>query len=84
MIRGGGGGFATRISSNVRPQPPGEGVTAGVADVLDSGILFPTDPAGILFPSDLAEPITVGVADLADAGIPCQIVSRGISSSHSR
>ena len=31
--------------------------------------MFPADPAGILFPADLAEPVTVGVADLADAGI---------------
>ena len=33
------------------------------------GTLSPTDPAGILFPADLAELTTVGVVGLADAGI---------------
>ena len=41
-------------------------------------LLSPTDPAGILFPADLAEPVTVGVVGLADAGILFPAVSEGI------
>ena len=53
-----------------------------MADLADTRILFPADPAGpvtmavadladtgILFPVNLAGPVTLGVADLADAGI---------------
>ena len=41
-------------------------------------MLFPADPAGILFPADLAEPATVGVTDLANAGILFPAVLAGI------
>ena len=41
-------------------------------------LLSPTDPAGILFPADLAEPVTVCVVGLADAGILFPAVSEGI------
>ena len=33
------------------------------------GIPIPPDPAGILFPADLAEPVTLDLAGSADAGI---------------
>ena len=42
------------------------------------GTLSPTDPAGILFPADLAEPVTIGVIGLADAGMLFPAVSEGI------
>ena len=42
------------------------------------GMLSLTDPAGILFPADLAEPTTVGVVGLADAGILFPAVAEGI------
>ena len=42
------------------------------------GTLSLTDPAGILFPADLAEPTTVGVVGLTDAGILFLVVSEGI------
>ena len=42
------------------------------------GTLSPTDPAGILFSADLAEPTTVGVVGSADAGILCPAVTEGI------
>ena len=41
------------------------------------GTLSLTDPAGILFPADLAEPTTVGVVGLTDAGILFLVVSEG-------
>ena len=42
------------------------------------GTLSPTDPAGILFPANLAEPTTMGVVGLADAGILFSAVTEGI------
>ena len=42
------------------------------------GTLSPTDPAGILFPADLAKPTTVGVVGLADAGILFPAFTEGI------
>ena len=42
------------------------------------GTLSPTDPAGILFPVDLAEPTTLGVVGLADAGILFLAITEGI------